>query len=210
MGLERQAVGASPFETLAASPSSFGSDARPEDVPFLRPRFQCAGQDVGGRSRPCCKSWSAKRAVHTYVPCGSASVTPSGHRPRAEGPGESEGAAYGPVARSRWLPRHPRRQTWSLVRAPDPEQRRGLPPTDNMGADPGVPGSRRRPSALAPPLRVARGSDVTARWRRLFQAAEGGFRPGRSESIRDGERASGAEGGRSTGGGARTIPSAPY
>lgn len=68
-----------------------------------------------------------------------------------------------------------------------------------------------RPSgSVAPPRRVARGSDVTARWRRLLQAAEGGFRPGRSESIRGGERASGVGGGRSRGGGARTVPSAPY
>lgn len=66
------------------------------------------------------------------------------------------------------------------------------------------------PRAASPRPQVARGSDVTARWRRLLQAAEGEFRPGRSESIRGGERASVFDRSRSRAGGARTVPSAPY
>ncbi|KAK2112429.1 hypothetical protein P7K49_012176, partial [Saguinus oedipus] len=73
------------------------------------------------------------------------------------------------------------------------------------------PRPRPRPRGPGPARQgVARGSDVTARWRRLLQAAEGGFRPQRSESIRGGERASGADRGRSSGGGAWTVPSDPY
>lgn len=107
MGLERQAVPASPFETLVASPSSFGSDARPADAPFLRPRFECAGQDVGRRSRPCCKPWAAQQLSpgRPRGPCTPVSPVarpvslPPGAEPRAEGPppGESDGAACGPV-----------------------------------------------------------------------------------------------------------------
>lgn len=129
--------------------------------------------------------------------------------------------------------RSPSASTWNRPGRDPPRRSRGAKGKEGTGRVP-VPGSpgrgggagpgpgsapppphspeaRPRPSGSAvPPRRVARGSDVTARWRRLLQAAEGGFRPGRSKSIRGGERESGAGGGRSRDGGAQTVPSAPY
>lgn len=179
------------------------------------------------------KSQAAKRAVHTSVPCDPASVTPSRRRPRAEGPPpfECEGAACGPVpglspgaagfpdTRGGKRGGCTREAAGWELRTCDgdfgPQRIRGWPrrPWFARTPEPSRPApwaAQPRPRQRGPARRVAKGSDVTARWRRLLQAAEGRFRPGISESIRDGERASGAGGGRSRGGGARTVPSAPY
>lgn len=200
--------------TLVASPSPpFRSGADPRTGPASGPR--CARAGRRGSSRRCRRPWTRVAGVPAGA-AGMGSPPPAGARARRGRPSSgSPGLAPQPllqgdgprpcsasVAGRRRLPRpRPRGGAGRGVR------RAGSGERSRAGRGSGTP--RPRP-APAPPLRVARGSDVTARWRRLPQAAEGGLRPGRSESIRDGERASGAGGARSRGGGARTAPSGPY
>lgn len=157
----------------------------------------------GSLSQACSKETLASQTAAGNPARAHRSCRRKGSRRGALGPGllpEAGGKERGEVpGRVRqWIGR-----TRSLpleLRRPAPRPRPAVaiaPPRPSLGA-------------AAPPRRVARGSDVTARWRRLLQAPEGGFRPGRSESIRGGERANGVGGGRSRGGGARTVPSAPY
>lgn len=160
---------------------------------------------------------------HTCVSGLAARLLPPGESlPRARGPGSGFAAlpaAKGPsqVCREEPLASGTPARTHGACLRKRPGLLTGTGGKDRKARGP-ARGSRGRRSAPARPLprqsgpapRVAKGSDVTTRWRRLLQAAEVGIRPGRSESIRGWEKASGVGKGRSRGGGARSVPSAAY
>ena len=199
-GLQRQAV--------PSLPSAKGTAWKP--VPCLS-RGEAGFPDTCGDKRSPCESTWILHAERDQA---------GGSRPGTAGRGwaggkERGGLAGTPVDRDYATQHWPQAQPSPRLSPEAPAAPLTPPlalPLGCAASPPALrPQPRPRPSAsAAPPHRVARGSDVTARWRRLLQAAEGRFRPGRSESIRGGERASGAGGGRDRGGGARTVPSAPY